>query len=44
MSWGQFKPKLADAIIAHLAPIQAKYTEVTADPTVLDKVSITSKQ
>lgn len=38
MNWGQFKPKLADAIIAHLAPIQARYKEVTADPTVLDKV------
>lgn len=38
MSWGSFKPKVADAIIAHLEPIQAKYTEVMSDPAVLDKV------
>ena len=25
LSWGGFKPVLADAIIAHLEPIQEKY-------------------
>lgn len=38
MNWGAFKPKVADAIIAHLEPIQAKYTEVISDPAILDKV------
>jgi tryptophanyl-tRNA synthetase len=38
MNWGAFKPKLAEAIIAHLAPIQAKYKEVMLDPSILDKV------
>ena len=38
MNWGAFKPKVADAVIAHLEPIQAKYTEVMADPAILDKV------
>lgn len=39
LNWGAFKPKVADAIIAHLEPIQAKYKEVMSDPTILDKVS-----
>ena len=38
MNWGAFKPKVADAVIAHLEPIQAKYTEVMSDPAILDKV------
>jgi len=38
MNWGTFKPKLGEAIIAHLAPIQAKYNEVMQDPAILDKV------
>ena len=28
MRWGQFKPLLADALVAHLAPLQARYNEV----------------
>jgi len=40
MNWGTFKPKLGEAIIAHLAPIQAKYNEVMQDPAILDKVQI----
>lgn len=31
MRWGQFKPHLADAIVAHLEPIQARYNELMAD-------------
>ena len=40
MNWGAFKPKLAEAIIAHLEPIQARYSEVMADPAILDKVRL----
>lgn len=28
MQWGAFKPLLADAVVAHLEPIQRKYNEV----------------
>ncbi|CAI5469877.1 unnamed protein product [Closterium sp. Yama58-4] len=38
LSWGQFKPLLADALVAHLEPIQKRYEEVTADPAYLDEV------
>lgn len=38
MRWGTFKPLLADALVAHLAPIQARYNEAIADPTYLDGV------
>lgn len=38
MNWGQFKPLIADAVIAHLEPIQARYKEITADSTYLDSV------
>ena len=31
MSWGEFKPVLADAIIAHLEPIQNRYHEIRND-------------
>jgi len=37
MRWSEFKPLLANAVIAHLAPIQAKYYELMEDPTVLKK-------
>ena len=39
MRWGEFKPLLADAVIAHLEPIQAKYHELMEDPTVLKKTA-----
>lgn len=29
MKWGSFKPLLADAVVAHLEPIQRKYDEVS---------------
>ena len=39
MRWGQFKNTLADAIVAHLEPIQQRYHEVIADAAYLDQVS-----
>ncbi|KAJ8643247.1 hypothetical protein MRB53_004995 [Persea americana] len=38
MNWGTFKTNLADALIDHLHPIQARYNEITSDATYLDKV------
>lgn len=38
MSWGEFKPVLADAIIAHLEPIQTRYKEIREDETYLKDV------
>ena len=38
MSWGQFKPLLADATVAHIEPIQKKFKEVMADEAYLNKV------
>jgi len=38
MSWGQFKPVLADAVVAHVEPIQKKYKQVMEDEQYLDSV------
>jgi hypothetical protein len=38
MRWGTFKPLLADALVEHLAPIQARYNEAVSDPIYLDSV------
>lgn len=38
MSWGQFKPVLADAVVEHISPIQTKYNELMADEAYLDKI------
>jgi len=38
LGWGAFKPILADAVIAHLEPIQKKYREVLSDKSTLDGV------
>jgi tryptophanyl-tRNA synthetase len=38
LSWGEFKPLLADAIVAHLEPIQTRYAEVRADDEYLKGV------
>lgn len=38
MKWGDFKPVLAEAVVAHLAPIQARYAEVRADEDYLRSV------
>ncbi|MCA8898766.1 MAG: tryptophan--tRNA ligase [Hyphomonas sp.] len=36
--FGVFKPALADAMVAHLAPITARYREILADPAEIDRV------
>ena len=38
LTWGQFKPLLADAVVAHLEPIQKRYAEVRADEEYLREV------
>lgn len=38
LRYGDFKKRVADAVIARLAPIQQKYREVTADPAYIDSV------
>ena len=38
LSWGQFKPMLADAVVEHITPIQTKYNEYMADEAYLDNV------
>jgi tryptophanyl-tRNA synthetase len=38
LKWGDFKPKLADAVIAHLEPIQTRYNEIRADDRYLHQV------
>ena len=42
MRWGQFKSTLADAVVAHLQPIQQRYHEVIADSTHLDQVMLSA--
>eukprot|EP00542_Grammatophora_oceanica_P023033 CAMPEP_0194035272 /NCGR_PEP_ID=MMETSP0009_2-20130614/7697_1 /TAXON_ID=210454 /ORGANISM="Grammatophora oceanica, Strain CCMP 410" /LENGTH=420 /DNA_ID=CAMNT_0038676545 /DNA_START=180 /DNA_END=1442 /DNA_ORIENTATION=- len=38
MTWGEFKPVLAEAIVKHLEPIQKRYKEVREDDDYLDNV------
>lgn len=38
MSWGTFKPILAEATVAHLEPFQTRYKEILQDRTYLNKV------
>lgn len=38
LSWGQFKPKLTDAVVAHLEPIQTKYHQTMADEASLNEI------
>eukprot|EP00571_Detonula_confervacea_P009209 CAMPEP_0172319400 /NCGR_PEP_ID=MMETSP1058-20130122/37521_1 /TAXON_ID=83371 /ORGANISM="Detonula confervacea, Strain CCMP 353" /LENGTH=426 /DNA_ID=CAMNT_0013034427 /DNA_START=172 /DNA_END=1452 /DNA_ORIENTATION=+ len=38
MKWGDFKPVLAEAVVAHLEPIQKRYAEVRADEDYLRSV------
>lgn len=38
MSWGEFKPVLADAVVGHLEPIQKRYAEVREDEEYLNGV------
>ena len=38
LRWGDFKPRLAEALVAHLSPIQTNYMRITEDPAYLDQV------
>jgi tryptophanyl-tRNA synthetase len=38
MTWGDFKPLLAEAIVTHLAPIQERYRAVRQDDAYLEQV------
>lgn len=38
MSWGTFKPLLAEAVVEHLKPYQQVYNEVIADPGEIDRL------
>ncbi|MCT0229409.1 tryptophan--tRNA ligase [Synechococcus sp. CS-1324] len=38
MGWGQFKPQLAEAVVAALRPVQERYGELRAEPGYLDAV------
>eukprot|EP00904_Undaria_pinnatifida_P006632 jgi/Undpi1/3099/HiC_scaffold_15.g06473.m1 len=38
MTWGTFKPLLADATVEHLRPFQARYKDILADRSYLNKV------
>lgn len=38
MSWGDFKPALADAVVRHLEPIQTRYYEIREDGDRLDEI------
>jgi tryptophanyl-tRNA synthetase len=38
MSWGAFKPLLADAVVEHLRPYQDRYDEIISDPGELDRI------
>jgi hypothetical protein len=37
MNWGAFKPLLADALIAHLEPIQKRYQDIMKVSTKLGR-------
>lgn len=38
MNWGTFKPRVADAVIAHLSPIQQRYHEVMKEEAYLEEI------
>ena len=38
LSWGEFKPRLADAVVEHLRPVQTAHAAIMADPGALDAV------
>jgi tryptophanyl-tRNA synthetase len=38
LRYGEFKKRVAEAVIARLEPIQRRYREVTADPSYIDSV------
>jgi tryptophanyl-tRNA synthetase len=38
MRYGDFKKRVAEAVIARLEPIQKKYREITAEPSYIESV------
>jgi tryptophanyl-tRNA synthetase len=44
MRYGDFKKRVAEAVIARLEPIQRKYREVTADAQYIDQVLADGKR
>jgi tryptophanyl-tRNA synthetase len=44
MNWGQFKPKLAEAVIEHLKPIQRNYFQLIQDKEYLEQILVTGKE
>lgn len=38
LSWGEFKPRLADAVVEHLRPLQTAHAAIMADEGQLDRV------
>lgn len=44
MSWGQFKPLLTEAVVAHVEPIQKRYYELMADQGHLHRVLAEGKE
>jgi tryptophanyl-tRNA synthetase len=38
MSWGSFKPLLAEVLVEALRPIQERYQDLNNDPAELDRV------
>ena len=38
MRWGDFKPRLAEAMVEHLRPMQERYAELRKDEATLDGV------
>lgn len=44
MRYGDFKKRVAEAVIARLDPIQQKYKEITADPGYIDRVLTEGRQ
>jgi len=44
MGWGRFKPLLAEAAVAALQPVQARYAELASDPAELDRVLARGRQ
>lgn len=44
MRYGDFKKRVAEAVISRLAPIQTRYREVTADPAYIDAILARGKE
>jgi tryptophanyl-tRNA synthetase len=44
MRYGDFKKRVAEAVIARLEPIRQRYREVTADPAYIDEILARSRE